>query len=140
MIRVVMDTNVLVAGLRSRRGASHRVLRLIGQRKFETVVSVPLVLEYESTLKRQSRSLGLRHSDVDDVLDYLCKVSDHRRVFYLWRPFLKDPNDDMVLELAVESEAAMIVTHNVRDFVGSDQFGIRIARPQDLLKEIGELP
>ena len=140
MIRVVVDTNVLVAGLRSRRGASHRVLRLLGRNRFETVVSVPLVLEYEGVLKRQSRSLGLRHSDIDDVLDYVCSVSEHRKVFYLWRPVLRDPNDDMILELAVESEADLIVTHNVKDFIGSDQFGVRILRPQDLLREIGELP
>lgn len=139
MIRVVLDTSVLVAGLRSRRGASHSVLRLVGRRRFETVVSVPLVLEYESALKRQSRALGLRHSEIDDVLDYLCSVSSHRQVFYLWRPFLRDPNDDMVLELAVESESDAIVTHNVRDFTGTEQFGIRISRPQDLLREIGEL-
>ncbi len=139
MIRVVVDTNVLVAGLRSRRGASHRVLRLLGRNRFETVVSVPLVLEYEGVLKRQSRSLGLRHSDIDGVLDYVCSVSEHRKVFYLWRPVLRDPNDDMILELAVESEADAIITHNVKDFIGADQFGVRILRPQDLLREIGEL-
>lgn len=134
-----MDTNVLVSGLRSRNGAAHRVLRLVGQGRFATVLSVPLVLEYESTLKRHARSLGLRHAEIDDVLDYVCSVSDHRRVFYLWRPFLKDPNDDMVLELAVESEADMIVAHNLRDFAGCEQFAVRVARPQDLLREIGEL-
>ena len=139
MIPVVVDTNVLVAGLRSRRGASHRVLQLVGRGQFETVVSVPLVLEYEGVLKRQSRSLGLRHADVDDVLDYVCRVSSQRTVFYLWRPVLRDPKDDMVLELAVESESDAIVTHNVKDFAGAEKFDVRVIRPQDLLREIGEL-
>jgi len=139
MIRVVVDTSVVVSALRSRRGASFRLMRLVGRDRFRTIVSVPLVLEYESATKRISRSLGLRHSDIDDVLDYLCKVSEHRQIFYLWRPHLRDPSDDMVLELAVEAEADAIVTHNVRDFAGAEQFGIRVLRPQDFLRELGEL-
>jgi len=102
------------------------------------VLSVPLALEYESVLKRQSRVLGITHSDVDDVLDFLCKVSDLRQIFYLWRPFLRDPGDDMVLELAVEAEAEFIVTHNLRDFAGAEEFGIRVLTPQSLLGHIGE--
>jgi putative PIN family toxin of toxin-antitoxin system len=139
MIRVVVDTSVVVSALRSRRGASFRLMKLVGRERFGTVVSVPLVLEYESAAKRISRSLGLRHSEIDDVLDYLCKVSEHRQIFYLWRPHLRDPSDDMVLELAVEAEADAIVTHNVRDFSGAEQFGIRVLTPQELLREIGEL-
>jgi putative PIN family toxin of toxin-antitoxin system len=139
MVRVVVDTSVVISALRSRRGASFRLMRLVGRDRFRTVVSVPLVLEYESAAKRVSRSAGLRHSDIDDVLDYLCKVSEHRQIFYLWRPHLRDPSDDMVLELAVEAEADAIVTHNVRDFSGAEEFGIRVLRPQDLLREIGEL-
>ena len=133
-----MDTNVLLSGLRSRNGASFRVLRLVGRERFETVLSVPLALEYESVLKRQSRVLGLTHSDVDDVLDFLCKVSDLRQIFYLWRPFLRVPGDDMVLELAVEAEAEFIVTHNLRDFAGAEEFGVRALTPQALLGHIGE--
>jgi predicted nucleic acid-binding protein len=103
------------------------------------VLSVPLVLEYEAAAKRQPRAVGLTHEDIDDVLDYLCKVSDHRQIFYLWRPFLRDPGDDMVLELAVEAEAEFIVTHNLRAFAGADQFGIRAVTPQAFLRHIGEV-
>lgn len=103
------------------------------------MLSVPLVLEYEAAAKRQPRAVGLTHEDIDDVLDYLCKVSDHRQIFYLWRPFLRDPGDDMVLELAVEAEAEFIVTHNLRAFAGADQFGIRAVTPQAFLRHIGEV-
>ena len=137
--RIVLDTNVLVSALRSRSGASFRLLRLVGRDRFELCVSVPLVLEYESVAKRLSVSLGLRHSDIDDILDYLCRVSEHREIFFLWRPFLRDPMDDMVLEVAVEAEVDFIVTHNLRDFAGIEQFGIRAITPQEFLREIGEL-
>ena len=137
-MRVVLDTNVVISGLRSRRGASHRVLRLIGGEKFRIVISIPLLLEYEGVAKRQSRKLGLTHSDIDDILDYLCKVADRSEIFYLWRPFLRDPNDDMVLEAAVAGGTDLIVTHNVRDFAGVEQFGVSVATPQDFLRLIGE--
>ena len=137
--RIVLDTNVLISALRSRNGASFRLLRIGRQERFKLFVSVPLVLEYECTAKRQSRSLGLLHSDIDDILDYLCQVSEHREIFFLWRPFLKDPKDDMVLELAVESEVDFIVTHNLRDFVGIDQFGISAITPHEFLRKIGEI-
>ncbi len=134
-----MDTNVFISALRSRRGASFRLLRLVGRKRFDVVVSVPLVLEYESIAKRQAQSIGLLDADVDDILDYLCQVSERRRIFFLWRPFLRDPKDDMVLELAVEGEADLIVTHNVKDFTGVDQFGLRVVTPQAFLREIGEI-
>jgi putative PIN family toxin of toxin-antitoxin system len=138
--RVVLDTNVLLSALRSKRGASFRGLNLVGRAKFEICVSVPLVLEYESAAKRYSRSLGLRHSDIDDILDYLCRVGEHREIFYLWRPFLKNPMDDMVLELAVEGQSDFVVTHNIPDFAGIEEFRIRAITPQALLRKIGEIP
>jgi putative PIN family toxin of toxin-antitoxin system len=139
MRRIVLDTSVLVAALRSRRGASHRLLKLLGRGKFEVCISVPLVLEYESAAKRLSRSLGLRHTDIDDILDYICAVAEHRKIHFLWRPFLRDPSDDMVLELAVESECDYIITHNVSDFAGIRRLGLRALTPGEFLREIGEL-
>jgi putative PIN family toxin of toxin-antitoxin system len=138
--RIVLDTNVLIAGLRSRRGASFRLLSLVGRSDaFDIHLSVPLVLEYEEVAKRQARSLGLTHRDVDDVLDYLCSVGHHREIFFLWRPFQRDPHDDMVLELAVEAECDTIVTFNGRDFVGIETFDLRAVPPGPFLAEIGEL-
>lgn len=136
--RVVLDTNVLVAALRSRRGASFRLLTLIDTGRYETAVSVPLVLEYEAVAKRLVRPGGLTASDIEAIVDYVCSVASHHKIYYLWRPFLRDPNDDMVLELAVSSDASVIVTHNKRDFAGVDRFGLRVLSPRDFLVEIGE--
>lgn len=78
--------------------------------------------------------------DIDDVLDYMCRVGNRRQIFFLWRPYLKDPRDDHVLELAVEANCDFIVTHNVRDFAGAERFGIRVVRPREFLRIIGEFP
>ena len=137
--RVILDTNVIIAALRSCKGASFKVLNLLGSGLFQLSVSVPLVLEYESVTKRMIRSLGLSHSDIDDILDYVCLIAEHREIFYLWRPYLKDPMDDMVLEVAVESESDFIVTHNIRDFIGIEHFGVKAITPRRFLEEIGEL-
>lgn len=136
---VVIDTNVLIAALRSRRGASFKVISLMDRGLFQLSVSVPLVLEYESTAKRISKSPGITYSDIDDILDYICHIASHHKIYYLWRPFLRDPADDMVLELAVESESDFIVTHNIRDFTGIEQFGIEAITPKQLLEKIGKL-
>jgi predicted nucleic acid-binding protein len=138
--RIVLDTCVLVSALRSRRGASFRLLELIDSGRFEVCVSVPLVLEYEEVCKRLPGVTPLTEADVGSVLDYVCRVAHHQPVFYLWRPFLDDADDDMVLELAVAAGGCRIVTHNVRDFHGSDQFGVRVLTPQELLRELGEIP
>jgi putative PIN family toxin of toxin-antitoxin system len=137
--RVVFDTNVLVSALRSRKGASFKVISLIGSDLFRLSISVPLFLEYESAAKRISKLAGLTDADIDDILDYICRVAEHGDIYYLWRPFLKDPKDDMVLELAVESESEFIVTHNLRDFTGIEKFGLKAITPRQLLVNIGEL-
>jgi len=137
--RVGLDTNVLVSALRSRKGSSFKVVSLIDKGLFQLSISVPLVLEYESAVKRISKLVGLKYSDIDDIVDYICQVAEHRDIYYLWRPFLKDPKDDMVLEVAVESESDYIVTHNVRDFAGIEQFGLETITPRQLLERIGEI-
>lgn len=138
--RIVIDTNVLVAALRSRRGASFRVLSLVGGKDFGINISVPLVLEYEDAAKRIARDIGLTHGDIDDILDYICRVAHHCQIYFLWRPFLKDPRDDLVLEVAVEGGCDFIVTYNVRDFEGADRFGVRVVTPGEFLRAIGALP
>jgi putative PIN family toxin of toxin-antitoxin system len=137
--RVVLDTNVVVAGLRSRRGASFRLLSALGRGKFEVPISVPLLLEYEEVLLRD-RPPGLAGEDIQIVLDYICSVARHQEIFYLWRPILPDPQDDLVLEVAVAAGCSAIITHNRRDFAGAARFGIRILTPAAFLKQIGVLP
>jgi putative PIN family toxin of toxin-antitoxin system len=135
--RIVMDTNVVVSALRSSRGASHALLLRVGGADFEIALSVPLVIEYEDACKRMTRETGLTSGDIDDVIDYLCSAAHLQEIHFLWRPFLKDPRDDHVLELAVAAECEIIVTHNVRDFAGSQHFGVSIATPAQYLDSIG---
>jgi len=137
---IVLDTNVLVSALKSRRGASFRLLSLVGTGRFGIALSVPLVLEYEGVADRMLADLGVSGSDLSDILDYLCSVGIHRPVFFLWRPTLPDPKDDMVLELAVDAGAEVIVTFNTREFVGVDRFGVRALTPREYLQQIGESP
>jgi len=138
--QIVMDTNVWIAALRSRRGASHRLISLLDSGKFEINISVPLILEYEETAKRLVGEIPLTERDIDDILSYICKVANHRQIYYLWRPFLSDPQDDMVLELAVTAECEFIVTFNQSDFQGVEQFGLDAITPQEFLRKIGALP
>jgi putative PIN family toxin of toxin-antitoxin system len=137
--QIVVDTNVFVASLRSSRGASHRLLRLIDRGKFEINISVPLVLESEDAGKRIAEEVGLRDEDIEDIIDYICKVANHHKVYYLWRPFLRDPKDDMVLELAVSGGCEVIVTYNVKDFEGVEAFGLKVMTAKEFLEQIGEL-
>jgi len=138
MINVVIDTNVLISALRSNRGASFKLISLIGTGKFDISLSVPLLIEYEAVSKRKKFE-HLIHTDIDDLLNYLCKVADKRDIFFLWRPFLKDPKDDMVLELAVEVGCEYIITYNLDDFKGIEQFGVEAITPKQFLIKIGEL-
>ena len=135
--KIVIDTNVFISALRSRRGASYRLFMLLDRGDFEINMSVPLVVEYEDEAKRIAREIGLAYGDINDILDYICSVARKRVIHFLWRPFLKDPQDDHVLELAVEAGCDFIVTHNVRDFSGSQQFGVRVVTPREFLRVIG---
>jgi len=116
------------------------LLTLIGSDKFEINVSVPLIIEYEDVAKRLIEKIALTEDDIDDILDYICSTANRRKVFYLWRPFPRDPKDDMVLELAVAARCDFIVTYNKRDFQGVERFGHRVVTPKEFLQEIGELP
>lgn len=138
-IQVVMDTNVIVSALRSSCGASYKLLWLIGSDKFEVNISVPLVLEYEDAAKRLLEEVELSEEEIDDILDYICGEANAQEVFYLWRPFLKDADDEMVLELAVAAGCAYIVTYNKADFEGVERFGLKVITPREFLEEIGEL-
>jgi len=137
--QIVIDTNVLVAALRSRRGAAFKLLMLIDSGKFEVNISVPLVLEYEDAAKRLVGKIALTARDIDAIIDYICAVAHRRTIFYLWRPFLKDPKDDMVLELAVTASCDYIVTYNKGDFAGAEQFGLQVVTAKEFLQNIGEL-
>jgi putative PIN family toxin of toxin-antitoxin system len=136
--RIVIDTNVIVSALRSASGYSFKLLSIIDDERISVALSVPLILEYEDVVKRDRSRIKLTRLELDDVSDYFCRVAEHRRIFYLWRPYLKDPKDDMVLELAVEAECEFIVTFNKKDFEGIEEFGLKAVTPKEFLGIIGE--
>jgi len=135
-MKIVIDTNVLVAALRYRRGASFKLVSVLPSDKFAIAISVPLVFEYEDALKRLESS-AITEQDIGDFIDFLCEIGHHQEIFFLWRPFLPDPSDDHVLEVAVAAGCDTIITYNKRDFRGIEHFGIRILDPRELLSEIG---
>jgi predicted nucleic acid-binding protein len=136
--QIVIDTNVVVAGLRSKRGSAHRLLQAVGSGVFGIHLSVPLVLEYEAVLYREDS--GVPRERADAVIDFHCSVAVHHAIFFLWRPILPDPKDDMVLELAASAKCDSIVTYNVRDFAGAERFAIQVIEPAPFLQRIGVLP
>jgi putative PIN family toxin of toxin-antitoxin system len=137
MLRVVIDTNVIISALRSKQGASNQFLRLLGSGQFECVVSVPLVLEYEEICKRQMPDIDLTNQQVESFIDYICQVSLHRKIFFLWRPQLPDADDDFLLDLAVEAQVDYIITFNKKDFLDVARFNIRLATPQEFMQILG---
>ena len=139
MRRVVLDTSILVAGLRSRFGASNALLREVAVGRLTPLVAPALFLEYEAVLKRAEQRLvhGLDLGAVDGFLAAFASASEPVEVSFQWRPQLADANDEMVLETAVNGRADALVTHNVKDFIGAaPRFGLRVLKPGDLLKEI----
>jgi putative PIN family toxin of toxin-antitoxin system len=120
-VRLVFDTDVMVAAIRSDAGASRRVLQafLERQRGLTLLVSVPLLFEYEAVMTRPEhlRAARLSLADVSVLLDAVAATAEPVRLAYLWRPALRDVDDDMVLETAVNGAADGIVTFNRRDFV-----------------------
>ena len=138
--QVVIDTNVLIAAQRSKRGASSKLMSLIGTNRFDIHVSVPLVFEYEAALLQHSEQLELTPEDMADVVDAVCALAIPHQIYFLWRPYLRDRKDELVLELAVTARCDYIITYNQRDFRGAEMFGIRISDPREFLQAIGELP
>ncbi len=134
--KIVLDTNVLYAGLHSSVGASYRVLQGIDNKTFLPILSTTLLFEYEDILKRKQADLALSNQEIETILDNLCYFSEFQKVYFLWRPYLKDPKNDHVLELAVASQVKTIVTHNLKDFRRIEQFGIKAITPKSLLENL----
>jgi putative PIN family toxin of toxin-antitoxin system len=137
--QIVADTNVFVTALRSKFGASYKLFSLINSDKFQLNLSVPLALEYEAVAKRMIEEIGLSEQEIDDILDFVISKSNRWEIYYLWRPQLNDPSDDMVLELAVTANCNYILTYNINDFRGVEKFGIEVMTPKTFLHMIGEL-
>jgi len=138
-MRVVLDTSVVVAGLRTRVGAGNAVLREVAQRRLIPLASPPLFLEYEDVLKRPEHRLvhGLSLEAIDEFLAEFAALIEPVEVHFQWRPQTPDPNDEMVLETAINGRADAVVTYNIADFaVAAKRFKISVLRPGDLLKKV----
>jgi putative PIN family toxin of toxin-antitoxin system len=138
-MRIILDTSVLVAALRTRMGAGNAVLRLVAQRRLVVLATPPLFLEYEEVLKRPEHQLvhGLTPAAVDELLAELAALIEPVEVHFQWRPQSGDPNDEMILEAAINGQANAIVTFNVADFAGSmERFRISVLRPAELLRRV----
>src|SRR5277367_6276633 len=134
-MRCVLDTSVLVAGLRSRLGASAALLHEVAASKMQVVASPALFLEYEAVLKREKH--GLSAESVEGFLEELARLIDPLQIWYLWRPLLSDAGDEMVIEAAINGRADAIVTHNKRDFeLAAARFGIKVLSPAQILEEL----
>jgi len=136
--KIVIDTNVFISALRSSQGASYQLIQMVGDGKFNIYISVALVFEYEDVAKR-SNAIKLKTQQIDDIIDYVCLVGIETEIFYLWRPFLCDPKDDFILELAINSHADFIITYNKKDFKNVDQLGVKVISPKEFLKLIKDI-
>lgn len=139
MSRVVLDTDVVVAAFRSPQGASAEILRRIHARRLQMLASVALFLEYEAVLTRpqQLRAMGLRAADMRPALDELAERVVRVPGWFQWRPQVRDPGDEMVLEAAVNGGAEALITFNQRDFGGAPaRFGILLATPSQFLRSL----
>jgi putative PIN family toxin of toxin-antitoxin system len=138
-MKVVLDTSVLVAGLRTRLGAGNAILQLVARRKITLLATPPLFLEYEEVLKRPEHRLvhGLTPEAIDEFLAELAASIEPVEVHFQWRPQSRDPNDEMVLEAAINGSADAIVTYNVSDFVeAGERFSILVLQPRELLQKV----
>jgi putative PIN family toxin of toxin-antitoxin system len=137
-MRLVLDTSVIVAAFRSRRGASRRLFGLLVEGRFALVATPALFLEYESVLSRpeQVGVHGYSSEEIDLFLQTLAKLADLVRVRFQWKPQLRDPGDEFVLEAAINGHADAIVTFNIADFLPATKtFGIEVMRPGSIIRE-----
>jgi putative PIN family toxin of toxin-antitoxin system len=138
-VRVVVDTSVQEAGLRSQLGASSLVLAANARQSVRPLVTTAVFLEYEAVLLRAEQRLAtnMSEADVEGFLRALAAAAEPVEISFRWRPQLRDPADELMLETAVNGRAEAIVTHNVTDFEpASSKFGLRILTPAQLLKEL----
>ncbi len=139
LLQIILDTNILVAAFRSKRGAANLLLANLNDARWRVNVSTALLLEYEDVLKRPEMKDFVSETDVDIFLDGLCAVAEFNDIFYLWRLLARDPNDAFILELAVRVNADFIITYNKKDFPAAESFNVKLATPKEFLMLVGDL-
>jgi putative PIN family toxin of toxin-antitoxin system len=140
ILRVIFDTNILAAALRSKRGASFALISMLPSVQFQLAVSVPLYLEYLDVLMRpEIKPDGISDADVLGFIGQILDYSHQQSIYFRWRPWLPDAKDDMILELAIASNADYIVTFNLKDFRNIESFGIKAILPSEFLEIVRKL-
>lgn len=129
----MIDTNVLVSALRSSSGASYQILLAADRGDFEVALSVPLLAEYDDVSTRPGIGITISLSAIDAIIGRIAQIAHKQPIYFLWRPLLPDPKDDMVLELAIAAGASHIVTFNQKDFRPAPGFGISVVSPSKFL-------
>lgn len=137
--QIVIDTNVILAGLLSNKGASYKLLTILNDQRFQINVSATLVFEYEEILKREQQQIDLNNEDIDNIINGICHLVNHHEIFYIWRPLAKDKNDDFLIDLAFKCQANFIISYNQRDLKPIEKFGIFILTPKQFLRLLGEI-
>jgi putative PIN family toxin of toxin-antitoxin system len=138
-VRFVLDTDAVVAAMRSPTGASAAIVRAVRRRQATLLLSVPLAMEYEAVCRRSEHRMeaGLSERQVGIFLDAIIAMAEPVPTHFLWRPQLRDPNDEMVLEAAVNGRAEALVTFNVRDYgTAASQFGVEVLLPREAIARI----
>ena len=137
--RVILDTNVILAAMRSRTGASHRLLLTIGHSRWQSVVTPALMYQYEDVARRPGNAPGLSPQEITNILNLIYQHSHRQLVWFSWRPLSSDPGDDAILEAAIAGGCDLVVSFNERHLRAARAFGIEVLKPADLLKLIGEI-
>ena len=139
--QIIIDTNVLVAALRSKNGDSYRLIKLLHNKdeRFQINVSTSIVLEYEAVLKREMHRQAKNITMIDAFIDDIVSEANRHPIFYLLRPHLKDADDDFILELAFSSAVDFIVTYNTKNFNKAKSFGVNMIKPKEFLQKIGDI-
>lgn len=141
MLRIVLDTDVIIAAMRSPRGASSAILRAVDEGQMRILVSVPVALEYEAkcTEPEHFQAAGISHGDALNFVDAVLFLAEPISQRFVWRPQLRDPDDEMILECAINGNADAIVTFNLRDFGNApSQFGIEVLQPGQVIRRLRE--
>ena len=137
--RVILDTNVILAALRSQTGASHRLLLTIGHPQWQSVITPALMYEYEDVARRPGNVPGLSPQQITHILDRVYQLSQRKLTWFSWRPLSSDPGDDAILEAAIAGNCDFVVSFNERHLRPAGEFGIEVIKPVALLKLIGEI-
>ena len=137
--QIVIDTNVILTGLRSKKGASYKLLSILNDKRFEINISAPLIFEYEEVLKREQQQIRLTNEDIDNIINGICYLANHHDIFYIWRPLAKDKDDDFLIDLALKCQAQFIISYNDKDLRPIEKFGVSILTPKQFLQLLGEI-